>query len=61
MAKFITFEVNKMRPMIWHPEAKDQQVNKYLDKVNHAPYFGLTIGILGAFCLLTVTVLLGIF
>ena len=50
-----------MRPMIWHPEAKDQQVNKYLDKVNHAPYFGLTIGILGAFCLLTVTVLLGIF
>ncbi len=50
-----------MRPMIWHPEEKDQRVNQYLDSVNHAPYFLLTIGILGVFCLFTLVVLLGIF
>jgi hypothetical protein len=50
-----------MRPMIWHPEAKDQQVNKYLDNINHAPYFGIMLGMLGAFCLFTTAVLLGIF
>ncbi len=50
-----------MRPMIWHPEAKDSQVNQSLDKINRAPYFGITIGILGAFCLFTTAVLLGIF
>jgi Fe2+ transport system protein B len=54
-------EVNTMRPMIWHPEAKDQEVNRYLDRINHAPYFGLTIAVLGVFCLFTVAVLLGIF
>jgi hypothetical protein len=50
-----------MRPMIWHPEAKDQRVKKYLDHINHAPYFGITIGILGVFMLFTTVVLLGIF
>jgi hypothetical protein len=50
-----------MRPMIWHPEAKDPQVNKYLDNINHAPYFGLAIGILGTFCLFTAIILMGIF
>jgi hypothetical protein len=50
-----------MHPMIWHPEAKDQQVKQYLDNPNHAPYFGIAIGILDACCLLTTALLLGIF
>jgi Fe2+ transport system protein B len=50
-----------MRSMIWHPEAKDREVNRYLDRVNRAPYFGLTIATLGIFCLFTVLILLGIF
>jgi hypothetical protein len=50
-----------MRPMIWHPEAKDREVNRYLDRMNRAPYFGLTIATLGIFCLFTVLILLGIF
>jgi hypothetical protein len=28
-----------MRPMIWHPEEKDQKVNRYLDSTTRAPYF----------------------
>jgi Fe2+ transport system protein B len=54
-------EVIDMRPMIWHPEEKDQKVNQYLDSVNHAPYFGLMLGVLGVFCLFTLVILLGIF
>jgi hypothetical protein len=50
-----------MRPMIWHPEAKDRRVNEYLNNVNRAPYFGIAIGILGAFCLFTGATLVGIF
>ncbi len=50
-----------MRPMIWHPTPQDHQVNQYLDHINHAPYFGLAIGLFGAFCLFTVVVLVGIF
>ncbi len=50
-----------MRPMIWHPEPKDRAVNRYLDRINHAPYFELTVAALGIFCLFTFAVLLGIF
>jgi hypothetical protein len=42
-----------MKPMIWHPEEKDEKVNAYLDRINHAPYgtiFAVTIGLL---CLFT--------
>jgi Fe2+ transport system protein B len=60
IAKFIT-EVNDMRPMIWHPEAKDQKVNRYLDSINHAPYFGLIIATIGFFCLFTFAIVLGVF
>jgi hypothetical protein len=50
-----------MKPMIWHPEAKDRQVNEYFSQVNHAPYGTIGLGLLGLFCLFTVIVLLGIF
>jgi hypothetical protein len=50
-----------MRPMIWHPEAKDKKVNQYLDSINHAPYFSLILSCLGIFGLFTLVVLLGIF
>jgi hypothetical protein len=60
VAKYPT-EVNDMRPMIWHPEAKDQKVNSYLDSANRAPYFGVVSATLGAFCLFTLAILLGIF
>jgi hypothetical protein len=50
-----------MRPMIWHPEPKDLKVNRYLDGINHAPYFGLIIVTLGFFCLFTFAIVLGVF
>jgi Fe2+ transport system protein B len=50
-----------MRPMIWHPEPKDLKVNRYLDSINHAPYFGLIIATLGFFCLFTFAIVLGVF
>ncbi len=50
-----------MRPMIWHPEEKDQKVNRYLDSTTRAPYFGLMLAALGIFCLFTFAVLVGIF
>jgi Fe2+ transport system protein B len=50
-----------MRPMIWHPEEKDLKVSRYLDRTNHAPYFGLIIATLGFFCLFTVAIVLGVF
>jgi hypothetical protein len=50
-----------MKPMIWHPEAKDGQVNAYLDRVNHAPYEVIALVLLGIICLFTSTILLGIF
>jgi hypothetical protein len=50
-----------MKPMIWHPEEKDAEVNQYLDQLNHAPYATIFAMILGSICLFTAVVLLGIF
>jgi hypothetical protein len=50
-----------MKPMIWHPEAKDRQVNEYLRQVNHAPYEIIALVLLGIICLFTSTILIGIF
>jgi Fe2+ transport system protein B len=50
-----------MKPMIWHPEEKDQKVNEYIDKTNRAPYFGIMFAIIGVFSIFTVAVLLGAF
>lgn len=50
-----------MKPMIWHPEERDQKVNQYLDKANHAPYEIIIALLLGGFCLFTLVVLLGNF
>lgn len=50
-----------MKPMIWHPEEKDQKVNQYLDSINHAPY-GMIIGLsIGLFCLFSLLILVGVF
>ncbi len=50
-----------MRPMIWHPEPKDQQVNQYLDQTNREPWFALIGGTLILVCSFTFLVLLGTF
>ncbi len=50
-----------MKPMIWHPEAKDQKVNQYLNQMNHAPYGLIILLALGLFCLLTAVVLISAF
>ncbi len=50
-----------MKPMIWHPEARDEKVNRYLAQANHAPYFTIFALLLGGFCLFTFAILLGIF
>jgi hypothetical protein len=50
-----------MKPMIWHPEEKDQRVNQYLDQVNHAPYATIFAMGLGLVCLFTIAILLSSF
>lgn len=50
-----------MKPMIWHPEDKDKQVNKYLDSFNHEPWLGVTILSILAICFLTILILIGVF
>lgn len=50
-----------MKPMIWHPEPRDKQVNEYLDNMNREPWvaiIALGIVLVSAFTLL---VLLGAF
>lgn len=50
-----------MKPMIWHPEAKDREVNQYLDSTNREPWIAiLSISFLILFSF-TVLVLLGTF
>jgi hypothetical protein len=50
-----------MKPMIWHPEEKDEKVNLYLESVNHAPYITIFGLLMGGFCLFTLLVLVGTF
>lgn len=50
-----------MKPMIWHPENKDEKVNQYLERMNHAPYSVVGLLLLGAFVLFTFVFLLGMF
>lgn len=50
-----------MKPMIWHPEEKDQKVNQYLDQMNHAPYGTILVFGLGLVCVLTFFILLGVY
>lgn len=50
-----------MKSMTWHSEPKDEKVNQYLDRANHAPYpaiFGISLIVL---CSFTLLVLLGTF
>ncbi|WP_421659102.1 hypothetical protein [Leptothermofonsia sp. ETS-13] len=42
-----------MKPMIWHPEEKDQKVNQYLDQINRAPYELIVGMLLVVLCLFT--------
>ncbi|HEY9622746.1 MAG TPA: hypothetical protein V6C78_20480 [Crinalium sp.] len=50
-----------MKPMIWHPEEKDQKVNQYLEQINHAPYIQIIALGTVIFCLFTLFVLVGAF
>jgi hypothetical protein len=50
-----------MKPMIWHPEEKDQKVNEYFSQVNRAPYGTIALVMLGVFVIFTFIVLVGIF
>ena len=50
-----------MKPMIWHPEPHDEQVNQYLEKVNHEPW--LMFGAAGLLIVFIVTclIIVGVF
>jgi len=50
-----------MKPMIWKPEEHDQRFNKYLERINHAPYELIFALLLGLFCVFTLVVVIGIF
>jgi hypothetical protein len=50
-----------IKPMIWHPEAKDQQIREHFDATNHAPYPTIVTIAVAGFCLLTLVFLLGTF
>lgn len=50
-----------MKPMIWHPEEKDQKVNEYFEQINHAPYATIFTWMIVLFCLFSFTVLLASF
>ena len=50
-----------MKPMIWHPEPRDKQVNEYLDLTNHEPWFAILGVVLLFVCSFTFLVLLGTF
>ena len=54
-------EAKAMKQMVWQPEERDQRVNKYLDKINHAPYQSIVTISIVAFCLFTAAILIGIF
>jgi hypothetical protein len=50
-----------MKPMIWHPEPKDQKVNQYLDRINHEPWLAIVgVGLILVFSF-TLLILLGTF
>lgn len=50
-----------MKPMIWRPEDKDQRVNQYLDKMNHAPYPTIIVAVVSLVTAFTIVFLLGSF
>ena len=50
-----------MKPMIWHPEPKDRQVNEYLDRTNHEPWIAIIGASVLIVCAFTLLVLLGTF
>lgn len=50
-----------MKPMIWHPEEKDRQVNEYLEKINRAPYVTIFAILLLVLCVFTGLILVGAF
>ncbi|MEB3160134.1 MAG: hypothetical protein VKL20_01600 [Synechocystis sp.] len=50
-----------MKPMIWHPEDKDEKVNKYLDRINHEPWLGFVAVALVFLTIFIVLMFMGIF
>ncbi len=50
-----------MKPMIWHPEDKDDKVNQYLDKMNHEPWLGFLAFGLFFFFIFILAMFIGIY
>jgi hypothetical protein len=50
-----------MKPMIWHPDENDTKVNRYLDRINHAPYRTIVAVLAVATCFFTFMFLTGSF
>lgn len=50
-----------MKPMIWHPEPKDDKVNRYLDSTNHEPWLAILVAALVVICSFTFLICLGTF
>ncbi|EAZ88470.1 hypothetical protein [Crocosphaera chwakensis] len=51
-----------MHDMYFKPLSKeDRKKNEYLEQVNHAPYFMISMIIMAVFILFTTAVLLGVF
>lgn len=48
-----------MKPMVWHPEARDRKVNAYLEQVNHAPYGVIALLLLASIVGATLLFLVG--
>ncbi|AGF50776.1 ssr3129 [Synechocystis sp. PCC 6803] len=61
MCFFIIQEDKTMKPMIWHPEDKDEKVNKYLDRINHEPWLGFVAFSLAFFMAFILIMFMGIF
>lgn len=50
-----------MKPMIWHPESKDQKINQYLEQTNREPWLAILAGILVVVCAFTLLILISAF
>jgi len=50
-----------MKPMIWHPEDDDHQVNKYLDSINQEPWLSIVMFFILVVSIFMVFVIVGTF
>ncbi|MGB3613783.1 MAG: hypothetical protein WBA10_08320 [Elainellaceae cyanobacterium] len=50
-----------MKPMIWHPEPRDKDVNAYLDHTNREPWVAIIAASIALISAFTALVLVGVF